>query len=67
LTSDETTSKNESGCGLQGAHVMALIGQGEPARMAQHVRMRFERQPSGSTGALDHAREPGGSERRSAL
>jgi hypothetical protein len=29
--------------------------------------MRFERQPGGSAGALDHASEPGGGERRIAL
>jgi hypothetical protein len=29
--------------------------------------MRFERQPGGSTGALDHASEPGSRERRTAL
>jgi len=53
--------------GLQGARVVALIGQSEAAGMTQHVRMRFERQPGGSTGALDHASEPGSRERRTAL
>ena len=53
--------------GLQGARVMAFVGQREAAGMTKHVRMRFERQPGGSTGGLDHASEPGSSERRNAL
>jgi hypothetical protein len=38
---------------LQGAGVMAGIGKGEAACMAQHVRVRLEREPGRTPGPLD--------------
>jgi hypothetical protein len=42
---------------LQGAGVMAGIGEGEAAGVAQHVRVRLEIQTGFRTGSLDHLGE----------
>jgi hypothetical protein len=46
---------------------MAGIGQGEAARMPQHVRMRFEGEAGRLAGTLDQLGEAGSRERRAAL
>lgn len=38
--------------GLQGADVVALVGQREAAGVAQHVRVHLERHPGFGAGAL---------------
>ena len=45
---------------LQGARVMAIIGQLEPTRMAKHVRVDREWHLSGLAEALDEAVEADG-------
>jgi len=52
---------------LKGTGIVALVGQGEAAGMAQHVRVRLEAELGGLAGTLDHAREPGRAEGRAAL
>jgi hypothetical protein len=53
--------------GLQGAGVVPVIRQLIAAGVAQHVRMRLEAQLGLDASALDHAGEPGRTERRAAL
>jgi hypothetical protein len=47
--------------------VVPLIREGVTAGVAEHVRVRLDLQIGTGRGALDHAREPGGRERRPAL
>jgi hypothetical protein len=48
---------------LEGARVMSLGRQREPAGMPQHVRVRLEGELRLHSRPLDHAREPCGGER----
>src|SRR5271170_5435837 len=47
--------------------VVALVGKGVAAGVAQHVRMRLEIEAGAGGGALDHPGEAGGRERGSPL
>ena len=53
--------------GLQGARIVALIGQCIAAGVPKHVRMRLEIQLSLDPGALDHAGKASRGEGRAAL
>jgi hypothetical protein len=48
--------------GLQGAGIVALVGQREAASVPKHMGMRLELQPGGLAGALDHPGKAGGGE-----
>jgi hypothetical protein len=52
---------------LDGAGVVALIGERVPAGMAEHVRVRLKLKAGGTRCPLDHPGEAGGRERRSPL
>jgi hypothetical protein len=52
---------------LQGASIVASIGQGISAGVTQHVRVSLEGQFGCPTGSFDHSREAGGCEWRTAL
>jgi hypothetical protein len=52
---------------LQGAGVVPAISELVSASVSEHVRVRLEDKPCASPGAIDHAGEAGGSERRPAL
>jgi len=49
--------------GLQGACVVAFVGQGKSAGVPEHVRVRLEPELGLSPGSLDHASEAGRRER----
>ena len=53
--------------GLQRPGIDFIIGQLEPAGVAQHVGVRFDPKVGGATGALDHAVEAFRRQRRPAL
>jgi hypothetical protein len=53
--------------GLQCPGIVALVGQREPAGVAQYVRMGLEAQLCGFPGALDHAGKSRGGERGAAF
>lgn len=53
--------------GLQGAGVVAVVGQRVAAGVAQHVRVDLERHPGFDAGPFHHPREPGGRKRPSPL
>ena len=48
---------------LQGAGVVALVGQGITASVPKHVRVRFETQLGLPARPFDHAGEASGAER----
>ena len=52
---------------LDSLAVVALVGEGAAAGVAQHVGVGFQLQTSAGGGALDHPGEAGRGERRSAL
>jgi hypothetical protein len=52
---------------LQGAGVVAGIGEGEAAGMTQHVRLRLEIESGFHARPLDHLGEAGSREGRAAL
>src|SRR5262245_44870581 len=53
--------------GLQGARIMAFVGEGEAAGVPQHVRVCLEAEPGFHAGALDHAGKACRRERRTTL
>ena len=53
--------------GLQGASVVALVGQGITAGVTEHVGVRLEGQLGLPARALDHPSEPCRAEGRSPL
>jgi hypothetical protein len=52
---------------LQGTRIDAVIGELEPAGMAQHVRMDWERKFGQFACPADHFEEPGSSHRPTAF